>query len=188
MRPHDFAVDYRPRRRSQVCATAAAMACVLLNTSGCRIGARVELIELESLENGSRLEPHALGLALVSDVAALEEAFQPLGPRLGLVRVRSSVGWERLREIAPTLADQPDFRHGLAVGVISRCGEPLDGVWPIEVDEARLFQGAVYLTVDFHSGTYLADGAAYLDMVYIPDGTDVLVVEVNGVRFYPGIE
>ena len=117
--------------------------------------------------------------------SALGDAFRPLGARLGLVQVNSAEQWARLARLAPGLGPCPDLSGGSVVGLASTIGMPLNGRWPIHVQSVRAHEGAGLLVARFDGGSYLPDGTAYLETMYVPDLATVLVVEVNGVRFYP---
>jgi len=121
--------------------------------------------------------------AVVTDSHALRRLCTPLGPRLGLIEVRSPAEWRRLRELAPGLGACPDLARGTVVGIACWAGEPVDGAWPIRVEGVRMWQGAALVDATFRGGTFLPDGAAYLEAFYVAGLRDVLGVHFNGTLF-----
>ena len=122
---------------------------------------------------------------VVADPLPLRELCIPLGPRLGLIQIRSTRQWELLARAAPQLGQCPDLSRGILVGLICWAGTPLDGHWPIRLDSVQVRDGAGLVRADFRGGTYLPDGVAFLEIAYIPGLATVLVVNVNGATFYP---
>jgi hypothetical protein len=157
----------------------------LLALNACSNRAPIRTVRLHTLEAAAPLHSQARARVIVSDAARLAGIYHPLGERLGLIQVRTAAQWARLAALAPGLGTCPDLKSGAVVGVASRVGLPLDGHWPVHVQAVRGYEGAGYLVADFNGGSYLPDTTTYLETVYVPDLAAVLVVEVNGVRFYP---
>jgi hypothetical protein len=122
---------------------------------------------------------------VVADPLPLRELCIPLGPRLGLIQIRSARQWDLLARAAPQLGQCPDFSRGILVGLICWAGTPLDGHWPIRLDSVQVRDGAGLVHADFRGGTYLPDGVAFLEIAHVPGLATVLVVNVNGATFYP---
>lgn len=157
----------------------------LFTVGACSARPQILTVSLRTLEEAAAARPGPRTRVVVSDLAALGDAFRPLGARLGLVQVNSTEQWERLARLAPGLGPCPDLAKGSVVGLASTIGIPLNGRWPIHVQSVREHEGAGLLVARFDGGSYLPDGTTYLETVYVPDLATVLVVEVNGVRFYP---
>ena len=162
----------------------AAAACFLVATS-CAPRARVVSVSIQTLEDGQIVPPNATLRAIVADPGALSDLARPLCKRISLIEIRTTEQWQRLRRAAPEIGDCPDLSRGIVVGVLSRAGMPLDGEWPLSLETVHLADGAGYVRADFHGGTYLPDGTTYLELAQVPRLRNVLMVDVNGVRFYP---
>lgn len=121
----------------------------------------------------------------LSDRNELGSIYTQLGPRLGLVQVRTAAEWQRLLSVAPWLVDEPHWGTGSFVGLVSFAGQPLDGDPPVKLRYVRLLDGAGLVLGDFSSGTYLPDGSAYLTGTYVPGLRDVLLIEISDVRYRP---
>lgn len=160
----------------------------LLALSACSAPGVTRTIQLQSLERGASAEITPLGHAILSDPDQLAFARQPLGRRMAVYQIRSAAEFAKLQAIAPNLTDCPDFTRGIAVAVASEIGTPLHGHWPVTLESARMVDGAGLIRARFEGGNYLLDAATYVDVVYITGVTDVLVVEINGIRYFPGSE
>ena len=159
--------------------------CLLLLGS-CSAQPRVLEVSLRALEQAEAVHPSGEIFAIAADESALRSLYSPLGSRLGLIEIARPQEWERLRAAAPGVGPCPDLRRGVVVGVLSRTGRPLDtDAWPIRLDTVRSIDGAGYVTAEFEGGTYLPDGTTYLALAQLDGVHSVLLVEVNGVRFYP---
>ena len=144
----------------------------------------VAAVSIEALESAPPISPITTERSIVTDAEALRPLSIDLGPRLNLVQVRNPNDWQRLREVAPEIGDCPNLERGALVGILCRTGTPLDGDWPIDLDAVRVADSAGFVCASFHGGTYLPDGVAYLETAYIEGLSSVLMVDVNGVRFY----
>ena len=153
--------------------------------SACGTHARARVVSVRALEAAPPIEPTVTRRALVSDPAQLRELCFPLGRRLGLVQIRSAEQWATLQRCAPELGPPPDFDEGIVVGLASHAGLPLDGTWPIHLQSVRIHQGAGFATGRFEGGSFLPDGTTYLETAQFDGLGAVLMVEVNGARFYP---
>jgi hypothetical protein len=153
--------------------------------SACGTYTRARVVSVPALEAASPIEPSRVRRAIVSDTSQIRTLYCPLGQRLGLVRIRSTEEWELLRRCAPELGPAPDFKEGIVVGLASHAGLPLDGTWPIHVQSARIRDGAGLATGRFVGGSFLPDGTTYLETAQFNGLASVLIVEVNGTRFYP---
>lgn len=141
-------------------------------------------ISVRSLEQASSSNPIHAQRAIVEDTPAIDSICVPLGPRLGLVQIRHSAEWTQLQKAIPEVGPCPDLVHGCVVGVISRAGLPLNGEWPINLDDVRINQGAGYVSATFQGGSYLPDGTTYLEWAYVEGLNSVLIVDVNGLRYF----
>jgi hypothetical protein len=122
---------------------------------------------------------------VVGDSRALQDVCTPLGPRLGLLQVRSPDQWNRLARILRLTRPCPDFGRGTLVGIVSWAGAPLDGAWPVRLDSVQVADGGGLVNATFSTGSYLPDGTAYAETAFVQDLQAVLVVNVNGTTFYP---
>jgi hypothetical protein len=153
--------------------------------AACSIQPAHRRVTIDALEMAPRLCPKSPHRAIVSDRRALDELCYPLAGRLGLLQVHSPDGWSRLLRVAPRLGPCPDFSRGMVVGLVSWAGLPLDGEWPVALEGVRCYHGAGLVTARFQSGSYLPDGTTYLEAAFVEELEAVLILDVNGVRFYP---
>lgn len=162
---------------------AALAGLTALSSCGARLQPRV--ISVRELESATDVKPALPRRAVVSDVAGIEELCTALGPRLGLLQVRTASEWEMLRRCAPELGSAPDFSRGIVIGLASQAGQPLDGNWPISLEAVRVHRGAGFAIAHFEGGSFLPDGTTYLETAQFDGLATVLMVDVNGTRFYP---
>lgn len=179
-----------PRRdRDTVAATRQARwACLgacLLTIGACSLPAGPNAISVSTLESAPAVAAQRTGRAIVADLSLVQDLLRPMGQRLALLEVRSERDWLRLKAACPGLTGTPDFARGAIVGVVSELGQPLDGEFPVAVESVQVIRGAGYLSAHFRGGTYLPDGTAYIDTSYVEGLRAVLMVSVNGVRYYP---
>lgn len=125
---------------------------------------------------------------LVLNTGKLQGLAQPLGARLALLELRDEAAWQALCEAAGHDLPAPDFSRGAAVGVVSLVGQPVDGEWPLGLDAVRVMDGAGLVVTHFKGGTYLPDGSACAEVAFVPGLEKVLVLDISGARFYPGLE
>ncbi|MBW7905236.1 MAG: hypothetical protein LC135_05650 [Phycisphaerae bacterium] len=121
----------------------------------------------------------------LSDPARIVSQSKPLSRRMALIQLRTRADWQALAEAAPQLGPCPDLGRGLVVGVMFFGGTPLGGDWPLELCAVRVFNGAGLVEAHFTGGSFLADGAGYLHLVQVEGLRAVLIVDVDGTRFYP---
>ena len=156
--------------------------------SACGVRPGVQTITVQALEDAPTARPRFVRRAIVSPAAEWQSCYYALGPRLGLVQIRSEHDWENLRTAAPEIGPCPDFNQGIVVGLVSHAGLPVNGRWPIHLDTIRICRGAGFATGEFEGGTYLPDGTTYLEVAQFSELRSVLMVEIDGTRFYPGEE
>jgi hypothetical protein len=164
---------------------ATTLVCVVPAIVSCSASVNMRSISEPALEIAPEAATRDLGRAVVTNPAPLQRLFQPLGQRMGICQIRTPADWDALRRAIPALGPAPDLSHGAAIAVISRAGQPLNGNWPVSVDSVRVSQGGGYVSANFEGGTYLPDGSNYVQIEHVYGMTDVLIVDVNGVRFYP---
>lgn len=155
-----------------------------LELASCASQPRVVAVSVEALESAAEVGPILTERSIITDADALQSFYVALGPRMGLVQVHNGADWDRLREVAPEIGDCPNLARGSVIGIVCRTGTPLDGDWPIELNAVRITDGAGFVCASFHGGSYLPDGAAFLEATYVEGLNSVLMVDVNGVRFY----
>jgi hypothetical protein len=143
------------------------------------------VVSARSLENAPQTRPKMIRRAIVSPAADLQACYRPLGPRLGLIQIRSASDWEKLRAAAPELGPCPDLSQGMVIGLLCHAGQPVNGRWPIHLQAIRNYQGAGFATGEFEGGTYLPDDTTYIEIAQFTDLRGVLMVDIDGTRFYP---
>jgi hypothetical protein len=163
----------------------AATLVALGGLSACGTHIRPQVVSVNALETAPVVKPSVTRRAIVSDTAQLRELYYPLGERLGLFQVRSAEQWELLRHQAPELGRAPNFDSGIVVGLASHAGLPLDGTWPIRLEAVRIHNGAGFASGRFEGGSFLPDGSTFLEAAQFDALAAVLIVEINGTRFYP---
>jgi hypothetical protein len=151
----------------------------------CGTYARPPVVSVHTLEGAPSVYPSFTQRTIVSDPTRLHQFYYPLGQRLGLFQIRTPQQWEALRREAPELGPAPDFDRGIVVGLASHAGLPLDGTWPIHLQSVRIHNGAGFAIGSFGGGSFLPDGTTYLETAQFEGLATVLIVEVNGTRFYP---
>lgn len=142
-------------------------------------------ITMATLESAPPVQTTASRRIVVADPAALRDLCTPLGPRLGLLQVRSETEWRRVLRAAPDLGPAPDFRQGILIGLACWAGTPVDGHWPVHINAVQVHDGAGLVTSAFQGGSYLPDGTAVLETAHVRGLAAVLAVDVNGTTFYP---
>jgi hypothetical protein len=153
--------------------------------SACSSLSAPQTITLATLENAPPAATTEGRRVIVSDTTALRDMCTPLGPRLGLLQVRSAAQWARLVRAAPQIGPAPDFGTGIFIGIACWAGTPVDGHWPIHIDTVRVHDGAGLVTGAFEGGSYLPDGTAVLETAHVKGLMAVLAVDLNGTTFYP---
>ncbi|RMF79053.1 MAG: hypothetical protein D6744_09465 [Planctomycetota bacterium] len=170
---------------SAVYVRVGALAAALLQISACTLSTPVRTIRLSDLESAPLAPMQRLGHAVVGTSPQVDDMYTPLAPRLGFVRAQTPQDWLALSEAARLHAAPSEYRNGTIIGVVSRSGRPLDGGWPIRIEQVRVTEGAALVTARFESGSYLPDGVSYADLVYVDEPVTVLALEINDVRYYP---
>ncbi len=174
----------RPRHGWGTAAQAGLFGTLLLLV-GCTATHRPRTITVAELEAARPAPKPPPVRSLVSDARPLQEMCIPLGERLGLLQVRSDYEWQQLNLVAPQAGPHPDFRTGTLVGVACWVGSPVNGEWPVHIDNVRIKHGAGLVNGYFAPGTYLPDGTAYLETVFVDGLRGVLMVDISGTTFYP---
>jgi len=183
--PSDLRKQAPPQPSRRRCALAGLLIAGLAALTSCAGRSARPAITVQALESASRVAPTFTRRAIVTRPDELGDLYHPLGRRCGLIEVRSGSEWERLRRVAPELGPPPDFRRGAVIGITSDAGLPLDGSWPIGLEAVRVCAGAGFAVARFPGGTFLPDGTTYLEASQIEGLAVVLMVEINGTRFYP---
>ena len=178
-------VPRRSRRAGRRQAALLACATALLALLACSMHRVPQTVTVHSLETAPSMRPRETRRAIVAESTSLHDLCSPLGGRLGLIQVRSARDWSRLARVVPQLGPCPDFSRGMIVGLASWTGLPVDGEWPICLESVRLRHGAGLVAARFHSGSYLPDGTTYVETAFVENLNAVLILDVNGVRFYP---
>lgn len=160
--------------------------CALALLTACSARPRTIEVSVHALSNAPSAPPIRRDFAVVCDESAIHDMITPLGKRLGLIEIVSPQAWDRLRSATAGIGKCPDLRRGIVVGVVSSAGKPIDAdQWPIELSNVRLLEGAGFVTAEFAGGNYQPDGTSYVALAQVDGLHSVLLVEVNGVRFYP---
>jgi hypothetical protein len=179
---HPRAVAGNLRRRHAAVTLIAAGASLALSCAA--PPPTIRRISLASLEAAPPRYAVQRMRTVVGDIERLGSLYRPLTDRVGIIEVRDRRAWDRLHEVAPRLGPPPDFARGMVVGVVSRAGQRVDGRWPIRIESVRLSESAGLVTSSFESGAYLPDGVAFMEATFVEGLAAVLVVEVDGMRFY----
>lgn len=176
--------DRESRARGSGVALLVAMAVVPL-LSSCGPRNHSQAVSIHSLEVADTVMPSATRRAIMCETGELDRLYHPLGRRLGLFQVRSPQEWELLRRHAPELGPAPDLDRGIVIGLASHAGLPVNGTWPIRLEAVRVYNGAGFAIGHFQGGSFLPDGTTYVETAQYDGLATVLMVEVNGTRFFP---
>ena len=172
-----------PDRRITLLSLAGLL--IVLVTSGCATSSRPYTVSLRELETAPPHKPIKTQRQVVSNAAALRPLYQALGRRLGLIQIHSADEWRQLALAAPNIGPCPNFHDGLIIGLVSSVGTSLDGVWPFHLSAVRNHHGVGLIEAEFISGSYLPDGVTYLETAYLDNVSAVLVVNVDGINYFP---
>ncbi len=175
----------RRARRGILMGPLATCLAGLVALSACGARPHRQAISVRALETAAAVEPVTVRRAIVSDMREFDAFYHRLGGRLGLFQIRTAEQWEALRRHAPELGPAPDLSRGIVIGLASLAGLPLDGSWPIHLKTVRVHDGAGLAIARFQGGSFLPDGTTYLEAAQFDGLAAVLIVEVNGTRFYP---
>jgi hypothetical protein len=151
----------------------------------CRVELAAKTVRLTDLESAPPMVVMHTQRMRVTDAEGLRALCTPLGPRLGLLQVRSVADWNRLAKVAPGLGRCPDLRCGTFVGLACWAGTRVDGHWPIHIEAIRVREGAGLIEAKFQGGTFLPDGTVALETAHVPGLATILVAEINGTTFCP---
>ncbi len=160
----------------------AALTAVL---TACNVPPAPRAVTVETLRTAPAAPLGPAERVVVSDVEELRRLCSPLGPRLGLLQVRTPAQWQRLARLVPQLGACPDLARGMVIGLACWAGEPVNGAWPIRIEAVRVSNGAGLVEGHFAGGSYQPDGSARLETVFVPTAVNVLIVDVDGTTFYP---
>lgn len=167
----------------RVVAPAAVISAMLVG--GCAVRSH-SVITPDELDAAVPRLPIDVRRGLLADPDRVRDLMTHLGSRMALIQVHAREQWDRLSAACGGLGVCPDLSRGDVFAVASLIGTPTDGdEWPVALEEVRAVRGAALLTASFAGGSYLPDGATYVCIAHVPDVRSVLIVEVNGVRFYP---
>ncbi len=164
---------------------ALALPGMFVLLSGCRTAPAARNATAAGLETAPVAPTAAVAHVLVGDAQALRRICTPLGPRLGLLQVRTRAEWNCLAGIAPQVGACPDLQHGMLIGVACWAGSPADGHWPLRIDAIRAAAGKAWVEASFSGGSFLPDGLAFLETAYAGQVHAVSAVSVDGTTFYP---
>lgn len=182
--PRKVGVQSRAARRTRAASLGPMGCAVLLAIGACSAPQSLRVVSVQQLEAAPSAARPA-GRAVLCDARRIAPLLRWLGPRLALFEIHTAAQWDALRAAAPMLQGSPDFSRGIVVGVVSRAGIPLDGQWPIRIESVRVHDRAGYIAAAFVGGNYLADDTTFLEVAYVPNLESILMLDVNGVRYYP---
>jgi len=173
------------RRIAPASSLLPALAGLVLLPACHRLSAR-ETIGPRDLREARPLRPVAVQRVVCDDAVASLPFYRPLGPRAGLLVIRSTSRWKRLARLAPDLEPPGDLHDRVAIVLVARAGIPVDGGWPIRLRALRALSGIGYADIAFAPGNYLPDGTTYLEVAIFREVEEVAMADVNGSRYYPG--
>jgi hypothetical protein len=170
-------------------AMLAGLLCVL--AAGCSVAWRRPAATAEvpvwELANARPIAARPVGRARVDCERPLPSSFaQSLCTEFTLVCITNATNWADLRGRCglATSPEELDFSQGAVVGLIANIGEGARGIWPIELDEARVQKGQGCVEFDFAAGVYYpVRTAGYLELAYVPGLREVQMVRVGQRRF-----
>lgn len=159
---------------------------ILVGTQGaCQSASTPRTVTVETLEAAPVAATSHRSRVVVPEAEQLRAMCMPLGPRMGLLQIRTKDQYRQLAQLCPHIGPCPDLHRGVVVGLACWAGMPLDGGWPVHLDSVKIHCGGGLVKATFATGSYLPDGTAYLATAYVPGLHDVLVVAVNETSFYP---
>jgi hypothetical protein len=176
--PHVRPVRFRAAARF-ACAGAAA-----LTLASCAAPAW-RTVRSEDLDTAPEAAASQVWHVRLTDPARIVSQSRPLSRRMALVQVRTCADWRALAQAAPQLGPCPELGRGMVVGLVYFGGTPLDGDWPLELSAVRVFNGAGLVETHFTGGSFLAVGAGFVHLAQVDGLRAVLIVDVDGTRFYP---
>ncbi|HMQ17111.1 MAG TPA: hypothetical protein PKC49_14165 [Phycisphaerae bacterium] len=177
--PHVRRVRFRAAARL-ACAGVAAL------TLGSCAAPAWRSVRSEDLDAAPEAAASQVWHVRLTDPARIVSQSRPLSRRMALVQVRTCADWQALAEAAPQLGPCPELGRGMVVGLMYFGGTPLGGgEWPLELSTVRVFDGAGLVEAHFTGGSFLADGAGYVHLAQVDGLRAVLIVDVDGTRFYP---
>lgn len=141
-------------------------------------------IRLEALEMTAETLLGERVRAVVCDPERVAPLLLPISERVALLEIRTAEDWETLAAGSSTLGPRPDFNAGAFVAIVSRIGQPVDGVWPCHVEDVRVLDGTGLVSATLRGGTYLPDGTTCLEGVYVTGLRRVRAVQLNGDRYF----
>lgn len=154
---------------------------VLLSCDAPRHDRAISLSALERAPSATINENHRF---VIEDSDALRGLYRPIGKRAGFIEIRTQAQWDQFRRACPSCPSTVDWHRCTILALATWVGEPMDGRFPLKLAGIRTVDGAAMVSYTIAGGNYRPDGATYVDIAYA-DGVDsVVLVEVNGVRFY----
>lgn len=131
------------------------------------------------------VSPLARQRAIVCDFAELAPIYHPLNENLGMLEVRTARDWDCLRRAAPELRKPDNFSRGTLIAIISHCGTPVDGTWPVRITSVRARDGMGVMATDFTSGCFYPDAVTHADAAFIEGNLQIVAVDVCQIRYIP---
>jgi hypothetical protein len=144
------------------------------------------------LTNAQPTTAHPVGRSRVDlDRPLAAHLIQVLCPEFTLVVITNATDWAEVRGRCQ-LTGSPaslDFSQGAIVGLVANVGECPRGVWPIELEVARVLEGEGSVEFRFVGGLYYpVRTAGYLELAYVPGLREVRMVRVGHRSFIIGTE
>jgi hypothetical protein len=173
-----------PRTARRTGPFGAIIGLIILFAGGC-LAPHVTTVQLSDLESAPPARCASTRRVRVTDPASLRAMCTPLGPRLGLIQIRSRPEWQRLSLAVDHLGPCPNLADGIVVGLACWAGEPLNQSWPVAIDAVRVHRGAGLVEAEFRGGCYLPDESSFLETAHVQGLRAVLAVDINGTSFYP---
>ncbi len=175
----------KPNRRRPVAQSWLVGVCLTMTGLACSAPGPARVVSAVELSEAARAATLPAGRSVVTDVSRLQPLLTRVAPELGVIQVRTPADWELLRSVAPALGPPPALEHGMVVGLVSLLGRPLGVDFPIEIHAVRVLDRAGCVSGTLTPGTFFPDALAFVDTAYVPDLHAVVMMEVNGIRYYP---
>lgn len=165
-------------------AAGVLLVAVATTIPSCTTGAAPGRIRPEALEISAEAPLNERIRAIVCDPDRVAPLLLSISDRIAYLEIRTDREWEALAAGCSDIGPRPDFSSGVFLAVVSRIGQPVDGAWPCRLESVRVQSGFGLVSASLHAGTYLPDGMACLEGVFVAGLRRVVMVDLNGERYF----